>query len=133
MRIIPNQLFIALLIVSSNALANSHTVPPVGAVANVTKDQICVSGYTKTVRPSTSFTDKLKVQWTPIGHQPSEYELDHYIPIELGGAPKDPNNLWMQVLSEARLKDVQETSLHKRVCKGNITLKKAQNTIRTWQ
>ena len=124
---------LVLLLLSNLAYADTdHTKPPVGVAANVTKEQLCVDGYTKTVRPPVSYTDKLKLEWTPAGHKPSEYELDHYIPIELGGAPRDPNNLWMQVLADARKKDVQETALHRDLCKGKITLDQAQSNVVKW-
>jgi hypothetical protein len=32
----------------------------------------------------------------PPGHIAREYELDHLIPLELGGDPLDPQNLWLQ-------------------------------------
>jgi hypothetical protein len=56
-------------------------------------DTICVSGWTATVRPPTSYTNALKAQ--QIGESgysdtdPSDYEEDHLIPLELGGAPRD--------------------------------------------
>ncbi len=31
-----------------------------------------------------------------------DYELDHLVPPELGGAPRDPANLWLQHWDEAR-------------------------------
>src|SRR5947209_3037701 len=59
---------------------------------------ICVSGWTATIRPSTSYTNKLKVQGiADYGYTDtslSDYEEDHFLPLELGGAPKDPKNLW---------------------------------------
>jgi hypothetical protein len=39
----------------------------------------------------------LKVEQMPLYHEvgsPSNYEEDHFIPLELGGAPKNPKNLW---------------------------------------
>jgi len=88
-----------LLALSFSAHADvDHTKMPLGVTANVTAKQLCVSGYTTTVRPSVATTNKLKKLWVPARHQPSEYELDHYIPIELGGSPTDENNLWMQTI-----------------------------------
>lgn len=56
-------------------------------------------GHTKTVRPPVSYTDPVKSKIMVAYHlgagQPKAgYELDHLIPLELGGAPSDPANLW---------------------------------------
>ena len=128
------KIFYSLLALSITAYADTdHTQMPSGVTANVTQKQLCVSGYTTTVRPPADKTNKIKELWTPAGHKPSEYELDHYIPIELGGSPTDENNLWMQPIDEARRKDVQETLLHRDMCYGIYTLQQAQNSIRKWK
>ncbi|MET7980088.1 hypothetical protein ABZW44_45395 [Streptomyces mirabilis] len=69
---------------------------------NVTQSNIhstiCVSGWTDTVRPPTSYTNPLKAQGIiDYGYSDtnmSDYEEDHLVPLELGGAPRDPGNLW---------------------------------------
>src|SRR5690349_18241184 len=48
---------------------------------------ICVSGWTKTVRPPASYTDRLKVQQLAADsrytdHNPAHFEEDHLIPLE---------------------------------------------------
>lgn len=128
-----NKLLIALLLVSATAYAEDHTVPPTGVIATTDKAKLCVSGYSATVRPPVSYTNKLKVKWTPLGHKPSEYELDHYIPIALGGSPTDPNNLWLQKWDDAKVKDVQENLLHRDLCKGIYTVEQVQQHVRTWK
>jgi hypothetical protein len=128
-----NKLLVLLLLIPVIALADDHTISPKGVSANVQKVQLCTPGYTKTVRPAVSYTNKLKMQWTPAGHKPSEYELDHYIPIELGGSPTDLNNLWLQVWSTARIKDVQENLLHRDLCNGVYTIEQVQASIRKWK
>jgi hypothetical protein len=95
---------------------------------------ICKSGWTKTIRPPVSYTNKLKAQeMAELGLKgaPSDYELDHFISLEMGGDPKDPKNLWPEIWPQARLKDVVETNLAHRVCKGTITLAEAQKIIST--
>jgi hypothetical protein len=57
---------------------------------------ICTSGRTATVRPPTTYTEPLKVQMMTayhVGTDTSAFELDHLVPLELGGAPSDPRNL----------------------------------------
>ena len=124
---------------SSNGLPDPVCTP--GSVdARVTQDNIhttiCVSGYTTTVRPSTGYTDTLKVrQIKAYGYSDTrlaDYEEDHLIPLELGGHPTDPRNLWPEPRSgshTATTKDGIENSLHSRVCAGLVTLAAAQAAI----
>jgi hypothetical protein len=128
-----NKILIALFFIATASHAEDHTVPPLGVVAVTSKEILCVSGYSGTVRPPTSYTNRLKFKWTPAGHLPSEYELDHYIPIALGGSPTDPNNLWLQKWDDAKIKDVQENLLHREMCKGISTPKQVQEYVRKWK
>ena len=57
---------------------------------------ICVAGWTATIRPSASYTSQLKLQQMQVEGllgMASDYEEDHRLPLELGGAPSDPMNL----------------------------------------
>ena len=62
---------------------------------------------------------------------PSNYEFDHLIPLELGGAPDDAKNLWPQPHSSSFTKDGIENYLHDQVCSGSMDLKSAQHEIAT--
>jgi hypothetical protein len=104
----------------------------------VTQDNIdstiCVSGYTKTVRPPVSVTEPIKIermQAYGFTDSLSNYELDHLIPLELGGAPDDMKNLWPEPHPSSFTKDGLENYLHDQVCSGNMDLKTAQNEIAT--
>ncbi len=93
---------------------------------------ICVSGYTKTVRPSVSVTEPQKLESMKaygFTDSPSNYEFDHLIPLELGGAPDDMKNLWPEPHSSSFTKDAVENYLHAQVCSGNMKLETAQNLI----
>lgn len=99
---------------------------------------ICVSGWTTTVRPPTSYTNPLKAQGIiDYGYSDtsmSDYEEDHLVPLELGGAPSDPANLWPEPhygVKTAYTKDGVETKLKNAVCGGQITLSSARSAIRT--
>lgn len=98
---------------------------------------ICTSGYTRTVRPPTSYTSPLKrevMRWYGFKADPAGYEFDHLISLELGGNPRDPKNLWPQPYLPkpgAREKDRVENYLHDQVCDGSMTLAQAQQIIRT--
>ena len=98
---------------------------------------ICVSGWTGTVRPTPSYTSKLKRKQMVALRLPGSpllYEEDHLIPLELGGHPTDPGNLWPQRWTgawNAHDKDRLENRLHRMVCTRKITLTDAQIAIRT--
>jgi len=97
---------------------------------------ICKSGWTKTIRPPVSYTNALKIQQMVLYEEtgsPSEYEEDHFIPLELGGAPRNPENLWPEPHSQSKLSDPLETQLKRKVCKHLMTLKKARATIRLFK
>lgn len=89
---------------------------------------ICTPGYTATVRPSSSATDKWeRVADTAYGVSGAG-EYDHLISLELGGA-NATSNLWPEPGSIPNPKDAVENRLHKEVCSGQITLAAAQRAI----
>ncbi|MEV7598629.1 hypothetical protein AB0O91_14725 [Kitasatospora sp. NPDC089797] len=97
---------------------------------------ICVSGWTATVRPPTSYTNALKTrqiaQYGYADTDPADYEEDHFIPLELGGAPRDPRNLWPEPRygnEPAQSKDSVETRLKNAVCGHKVTLDAARSAI----
>jgi hypothetical protein len=59
----------------------------------------------------------------------NQYELDHIIPLALGGAVIDRRNLALEPISEARQKDAIEACLSSLVCQGKIELEDAQSAI----
>jgi hypothetical protein len=90
---------------------------------------ICVRGWTKTVRPSQSYTTPLKLrQMQAYGERgpPSAYQEDHLISLELGGNPTDPRNLWPEPYPRAADVDRIENELNAKVCGGDLTLAEAQ-------
>jgi hypothetical protein len=61
-----------------------------------------------------------------------DYELDHLIPLELGGCPECETNLWPQprnVFPGASEKDEVEDYLHHQVCSSAVPLAEAQREI----
>jgi hypothetical protein len=92
---------------------------------------ICVKGWTKTIRPPSSYTTALKkaqlVEWNYADKKAGDYEEDHLISLELGGAPRSKKNLWPEPWSQARRDDNGiEASLHEKVCNGTLKLWKAR-------
>jgi hypothetical protein len=102
---------------------------------------ICVSGYTKSVRPATSYTTGVKkklmreagIDAARIG----DYELDHIVPLALGGHPRKLSNLMLQPWEGehgAKAKDILEVRLQSLVCHGKLDLTDAQVCIaRDWE
>ncbi len=106
-----------------------------GAIfAGATKEQICTSGYAKSVR---DVPDEEKAQvYAEYGissHRPGEYEVDHLVSLELGGS-NDIANLWPEAASPRpgyHEKDRYENYLHDQVCSGESSLAEAQHRIAT--
>lgn len=92
---------------------------------------ICRSGYTKTVRPPESETERAKfdVDYRAyhVRHS-SKSELDHLVSLELGG-DNDIANLWPEVGKLPNPKDKVENDLHRAVCDGRVSLAAAQRAI----
>jgi hypothetical protein len=68
------------------------------------------------------------------GHPLADYELDHLVSLELGGAPLDLTNLWPEKWDgpdNAHMKDAVENYLHDQVCRGAMQLADAQQQIAT--
>ena len=131
---------------SSNGLPNSQLTPgafnPEVTQASIGRT-ICVAGWTKTVRPKASYTNALKLKQLRSGYNfggdlnPRDYEEDHLVPLEIGGSPADPKNLWPEPRSITRgasLKDKLENKLHLMICGGLIALKDARTIFQTnWE
>ena len=103
------------------------------AVTQATIDRtICVEGWTSTVRPPESITEPEKsASMASYGDTGSlgDYEYDHFVPLELGGATNDPPNLWPEPGATPNPKDAVENELRQQVCDGQITLAAAQREI----
>jgi hypothetical protein len=94
---------------------------------------------TKSIRPPESYTHELKVEqireYGYADHQLKDYEEDHLIPLEVGGNPTDPKNLWPEPYETsiaeggAHFKDQVENYLHDQVCSGAMRLDEAQREI----
>jgi hypothetical protein len=94
---------------------------------------ICAPGWTRTIRPMASTMKTIKADMLARISEPMErrnqYELDHLVPLVLGGHPTDRRNLALQPIAEARKKDAIETCLSSLVCQGKIDLEDAQSAI----
>src|SRR6185437_9496232 len=88
---------------------------------------ICQRGWTRTIRPPVRYTERLKrrLLYSPAspyydpGARLRWFELDHRVPLGLGGAPADPRNLWDEPRFgrwSARQKDELEGLVSALVC-----------------
>jgi hypothetical protein len=96
---------------------------------------ICRSGYTSTVRPPESDTEAFKKKIMAAYREPGslgDYELDHLVPLEVGGS-NDAGNLWPErndhPSGAINSKDLVENALNRAVCAGSVTLAAAQAAI----
>jgi hypothetical protein len=90
---------------------------------------ICVRGWTKTIRPPTSYTNALKAKQMReyrVGGSFSGYQEDHLISLELGGHATDPRNFWPEPYPRASDVDSIENDLNAKVCSGALSLAAAQ-------
>jgi hypothetical protein len=111
-----------------------------GAIfATTTVKQMCVSGYTKTVRNvSAKLKRQVYAEYNVAYPQPAgTYEADHVIPLELGGS-NDIANLFPEAAATStgvgfKEKDLVENYLHEQVCQDLMPLPRAQEAIaRDW-
>ena len=107
-----------------------------GAVfPDATVEQICVKGYTKTVRNvSTALRKKVFEEYDIEYPQPrGAYEVDHLVPLALGGS-NDIANLFPESAKPTpgfHEKDVVEVFLQQEVCSGRAALSASQRQIVT--
>jgi hypothetical protein len=93
---------------------------------------VCRRGWTRTIRPPRSYTSRLKLEQMRAyarSGSPADYQEDHLISLELGGAPTDPRNLWPEPRPRAEQVDRIEDALREEVCSGRRTLADAQRRI----
>jgi len=119
--------------VSASSLPDGSCTP--GTVfTDATKDDICRPGYSASVRDvSSSLKREVYESYGIYNHSTGEYEVDHLIPLELGGS-NDITNLWPEPADPRpgfHEKDKVENYLHDQVCSGRMQLEEAQNAIAT--
>jgi hypothetical protein len=131
---------LAVILVAPPALAGDLPNPkftPGQADQTLTKDVICAPGFnTKAFRavPAARKRGVYREYGVSPDAPPCPCEVDHLIPLDLGGA-NALLNLWAQSHStmpwNSIRKDRLERRLHKDVCAGKIELDTAQHEIAT--
>ena len=102
------------------------------------QETICRHGYTHTVRPATSFTNKIKLRLMREEGIPeadtSEWALDHILALTLGGHPRQLSNLQLLTQHDNSRKSRIEVKLNCFVCRGQMSLDQAQTeVVADWQ
>lgn len=107
---------------------------PGDAFPNVSTQELCQSGYTASVRNVTSETKKqIYEEYGIHTHKTGAYEVDHFIPLEIGGS-NDISNLWPEAAAPEpgfHEKDIVENYLHEQICSGRMSIQQAQTEIIT--
>lgn len=141
-------LFLSFLVLSSTASAGDLpdlNLTPGAVDPEVTqetlKESVCKQthfSWTEGHMPPRSFLETAEKEQLKLYGYADEnlrhYQMDHLIPLSLGGHPTDLRNIWPQLLISrwsARRKDYLEEIMHTKVCKGELSLKDAQEQIRT--
>lgn len=95
------------------------------------RSTVCKKGWTTTVRPPESQTERFKYDVAYPAYrtpQSKRTELDHLVPLELGGS-NDATNLWPESPPTPNPKDKVENALNHAVCAGRVSLAAAQRAI----
>ena len=103
-----------------------------GAVATTDRMTICQPGYSKSVRHTSGQLKHQVYGEYGIDRSAGHYEIDHLIPLGIGGADSR-ENLWPESRDtqpwNAGVKDRLENYLHVEVCAGHIAVQDAQRAI----
>lgn len=110
---------------------NDLNATPGAVIITANRAVICAPGYTRKARRVPMSVKKLVCgeYGVPVAQcNGRNFEIDHLIPLELGGS-NDIKNLWPQPVAEAREKDELEGWLHRQVCSGRMSVQRAQKAI----
>lgn len=115
----------------AHAVLPDPKLTPGDTFPGTTADDVCTPGWSREHRHVTEgMRDKVYAEYGR-SEGPGCCEVDHLIPLELGGS-NDMKNLWPQPddprPGDAE-KDSLEDDLHARVCKGEMSLADAQKCI----
>lgn len=131
---------------SSSDMPDSTLTP--GEAVTTDATLVCRPGYATSIRPEGQLWRHLKDEaydryGLPRDHRSvvdqngarqAAYEVDHLVPLELGGDPTDIRNIWPQPIVAAKKKDEVENQLHDFVCSGRMSITQAQAAIaRDWK
>jgi hypothetical protein len=120
------------------AAANGARLPdpactPGAANPQLSREVLCAPGFTTRQYRNVTEAQKRRayMRYGIASHAAGEYEIDHLLAIEDGGA-NDDANLWPEPASPEpgfHQKDLVETYVHRQVCAGTLDLAEAQHQI----
>jgi hypothetical protein len=126
-----------LLLLWSSAVAQTVVPDPTltpGAVRTTDVSDVCTHGTSQLRHWSRERDDRIMAEYDlPTGPHP-QYEVDHLIPLCLGGADSDAN-LWpeprrsIEPTFNAERKDELEARMCSLVCSGELDVHEAQSAI----
>jgi hypothetical protein len=131
-------LILAIALLASPAWADTTIVPDPtltpGAVRTTDVAAICSTGTRELRHWSRDRDDRIMAEYgLPPGPHPN-FEIDHLIPLGIGGADDDAN-LWpeprrsLEPVWSAEAKDRLEERLRELVCSGQLDVREAQRAI----
>ena len=109
-------------------LAVAVVIVPSAAVISHSKAEVCTPGWAAAHRHVTT-AQRVRIRLRD--HATTGGEIDHRVPLELGGSNLDVNLRW-QAPVDAILKDRAERRAHADVCAGRTTLADAQAAMWSW-
>lgn len=106
---------------------------PGEAFVRVTAAEVCTPGWASSHREvaTSQYREVYGEYGIPYPEPSGSYELDHLIPLELGGDNANAN-LWPEAAAPApgfHQKDSLENVMHDRVCASSLGLVEAQHEI----
>lgn len=110
---------------------------PGATIADITAARVCAPDYVASVgEVATAERNQVFATYGLADANPNDYELDHLVPLELGGS-NDLANLWPETLHDpggngAVEKDAIEIQLHDAVCAKKLALADAQAAVLHW-
>ena len=112
-----------------NGLLPDRSCTPGVAVRGLRLSVLCRYGYTASVRNVPLDVKRTVYRRYGISrHAPGQFEVDHLIPLAVGGS-NDERNLWPQAAPGYHRKDRIEADLARAVCARRVSLADAQHAI----
>jgi hypothetical protein len=121
---------LALPAVAAAQLPNTYNTP--GATTKANAKEICAADYATSQKPASGWQKTTALERYGIRPETFSGDLDHLVPVALGGS-NDPDNLWpmrgKDEFTPAAKAQLAER-LKQMVCDGKLSLKDAQNAFK---